>query len=261
MGPISTGSIPQRFLSASALIALMIALVPPSALSEPPALVKEAGNATRSPALKVALPDKWLPSKGRQCYRRGKYRGFCEGPRRVPAPHGEAAALAERLRLGEIKTVSHLMLKAPEPEWVEAAGPDRGERLLWPVVGGKLWRGFGKVRRGPKRKKRHKGIDIGAPEGTLLRAAKSGLVAYSDNGVRGYGNLLVTVHPDATVAFYAHARALYVFPGERVERGQIIGEVGHTGIARGAHLHFEYRRRGRPRDPLRKRGFEGRPDL
>lgn len=82
-------------------------------------------------------------------------------------------------------------------------------------------------------------------------AVSAGLVAYADNGVSGYGNLLAIVHPDGTVATYAHCKAIYVFPGQLVERGQRVADVGHTGIARGSHLHFEYRRRGRPRDPLR----------
>ena len=80
---------------------------------------------------------------------------------------------------------------------------------------------------------------------------QSGIVAYADNEVHGYGNLLVLVHPDRTVTFYGHCRAIYVFPGQLVTRGQIVAEVGHTGIARGVHLHCEYRRDGRIRDPLK----------
>ncbi|MDH5675721.1 MAG: M23 family metallopeptidase [Myxococcales bacterium] len=209
-------------------------------------------------ALEVVMPNRWLPSKGRECIRKGRHRGFCQGPRRVPEPHGAAAELAEKLGLGTRKAAGSLLISPPKPEWVEAAGPGREESLLWPVAGGKLWRGFGRVTRGAKRARRHKGVDIGAPDGTLLRASKSGVVAYSDNGVRGYGNLLITIHGDGSVAFYAHCRSIYVFPGQRIERGQIVGEVGHTGIARGSHLHYEYRERGRLRDPMRY--FEGAPE-
>jgi murein DD-endopeptidase MepM/ murein hydrolase activator NlpD len=74
---------------------------------------------------------------------------------------------------------------------------------------------------------------------------------YSDNGISGYGNLVMVVHPDATVALYGHCRATYVFPGQRVQRGQVIAEVGQTGYANGPHLHLEYRVAGRPRDPSR----------
>ena len=48
------------------------------------------------------------------------------------------------------------------------------------------------------------------------------------------------VHADASVTFSAHCRAIYVFPGQRVRRGQIVGEVGDTGLARGVHVHWEY---------------------
>jgi murein DD-endopeptidase MepM/ murein hydrolase activator NlpD len=124
--------------------------------------------------------------------------------------------------------------------------------LLWPVEGGRLWRGFGNVRKGKRKKLPHDGIDIGAPDGTPIRAANDALVIYADNGIRGFGNLMVLAHADGTVTFYAHCTALYFFPGQVVERGQVIAEVGHTGIARGPHLHFEYRVRGRARDPHKK---------
>jgi murein DD-endopeptidase MepM/ murein hydrolase activator NlpD len=198
-----------------------------------------------------------MKSEGRECYRTGRYRNFCQGPRRVPRPNGSESLLAKNLNIGDIRTASHLLLGPPNPEWVSAAGTVSDQQnLLWPVSGGKLWRGFGQARCGAARKSgtrkhRHEGIDIGASEGTLFRAVANGIVVYADNKVRGYGNLLVVVHPDSSVAFYAHAKALYLFPGQKVRRGQVLGEVGHTGIARGSHLHFEYRINGRSRDPIK----------
>lgn len=225
----------------------------------------ESVNSTPSASLRgFKLPERWLPSRGRECARTGRYRGFCQGPRRVPAPQGPEAELAARIGLGSVKTVSHLLLKAPKPEWIAAAKVASGLPLLWPVPDGKLWRGMSRAVRakdasGVQRivKRRHKGLDIGAPEGSLIRAAQSGIVAYADNEVRGYGNLLVIVHPDGSATFYGHCRAIYLFPGQLVTRGQLVGEVGQTGIARGAHLHFEYRRGGRLRDPLKS--FVERP--
>lgn len=195
----------------------------------------------------------WLPSRGYECYRSKQYKGFCQGPRRVPKPNGPDAALAERLGLGEIKTAWQLLLKAPDPRWVEAARHAQGvtRDLRWPLPKAKVIRGFGKVGRS-KRAHFHKGVDISAEEKALFYAVSDGIVAYADNEVRGYGNLLMVIHPDRSVAFYSHARALYVFAGQRVERGQVLGEVGHTGYARCAHLHFEYRIDGRPTNPLKK---------
>lgn len=209
--------------------------------------------ASKQSTLSTPLPAEWKPSKGRECIRKGRYRRFCQGPRRVALPHNPEALLAKKLGLGEFQTVNHLMLHEPKPEWVRAAGPPSAStKLLWPVPEGTLWRGFNQPRRKAVRKRKHLGIDIGAPAGTLFRAVENGLVVYSDNEVRGYGNLLVIVHPDASVTFYAHAKALYLFAGQKVKRGQVLGEVGHTGIARGSHLHFEYRLRGRARNPMKR---------
>jgi murein DD-endopeptidase MepM/ murein hydrolase activator NlpD len=206
------------------------------------------------------MPSQWLPSRGRECIRRGPYRGFCQGPRRAPRPFGPAAELAQQLGLGGNKAVSHLLLEPAKPEWLEAAGIDTGEPLYFPVKEGMIWRGLQRAVRTPKRKRHaHKGIDIGAREGSKIHAVQNGLVVYADNGVRGYGNLLVTVHPDGSSAMYAHCRAIYVFPGQLVARAQIVGEVGHTGIARGTHLHFEFRKDGRVRDPLKL--FPDRPEM
>jgi murein DD-endopeptidase MepM/ murein hydrolase activator NlpD len=70
--------------------------------------------------------------------------------------------------------------------------------------------------------------------------------------------MLMVVHADATVGFYAHCQELYVFPGQRVRRGQLVGLVGHTGLARGPHLHFEMRVEGRPRNPIERFSREDR---
>jgi hypothetical protein len=59
------------------------------------------------------------------------------------------------------------------------------------------------------------------------------------------------IHADGSVTSYAHCRALYVFAGQQVTRGQVVGEVGTTGLAHGPHLHFEVRRDGRVRNPMR----------
>jgi murein DD-endopeptidase MepM/ murein hydrolase activator NlpD len=225
----------------------------------PSAVIARTSRALEKPGLiEPQRPTDWLPSRGRECNMKGRYARFCQGPRRAPRPHGAAAALAQRLEIGTHHTVSELLLHPPKPAWVQAAGGPKALRpMLWPVDGGRFWRGFGDTRRSKAVRKRHKGVDIGAPDGTPIRAAQDGLVVYSDNGIRGFGNLIVIVHPDATTTFYAHCQANYVFPGQRVRRGQVIGEVGHTGIARGPHLHFEWRHQGHAKDPVRR--FENAP--
>lgn len=205
------------------------------------------------PTLHTPRPERWQPSKGRQCRHRGRYRRMCDGPRRTPMPHGPAADLADDLELGTRKAAGRLLSKAPKAAWLEAVRGIREKTLLWPVPSGHFGRGFGYVRKAAHvRHKLHKGIDVSADEGALVRAANDGLVGYSDNGIRGYGNTVLLIHADGTVSLYAHQRANYVFAGQTVQRGQVIGEVGATGLAWGPHLHFEWRRNGRPRDPMRR---------
>jgi murein DD-endopeptidase MepM/ murein hydrolase activator NlpD len=172
---------------------------------------------------------------------------------------GAPLALATELGIGSRRIATKMLLEGPTPELVAQVSGHESDTLLWPVPEGRLWRGFGYVRTGRARRKLHKGIDIGAAEGSLIRSVNDGLVIYADNEVRGYGNLMMVLHPDGSVAFYAHARRLYLFAGQEIERGQVLGEVGHTGIAHGDHLHFELRVRGRPRNPLRR--MVGRGDL
>lgn len=210
----------------------------------------------------------WAPSEGSECHR---YHGrrMCEGPRRVPLLEGAARDRASALGLLRTKRVARVAITArPDPEWIAEAGPPppAGE-ILWPVAGGRLWRGHGTVRgivrtkRGgvsrTGRRRHHEGVDIGAAAGTSILAANDGLVVYSDNGMAGYGNVIVIVHGDGTLTLYAHCTASFVLPGQVVHRGQIIGSVGDTGLAHGAHLHFEYRVNGVSQDsePL----FVGRP--
>ncbi len=93
-------------------------------------------------------------------------------------------------------------------------------------------------------------LTIAAQAGEPVRAVRDGVVVYAGDGLRGYGNLLLIQHDDDWVSAYGHARALWVGEGERVRRGDLVAEVGQTGLAPRAQLHFELRRGGRPVDPL-----------
>lgn len=226
------------------------------ALADPATVGGNTGSAfesgSPSPAsmgLTSARPTDWQPVKGRDCHR---YRGkrVCEGPRKIAQGPRQAEALRERLGLGTHEAAARLLNDPAKDEWIAAVRGEEPESFLFPVEHGKLWRGFGRVRKGKARKRPHEGIDIGATEGTPFRAAADGLVAYSDNGVSGYGNLIILLHKDGRTTFYAHNHANYVVAGEQVTRGQIIGEVGDTGLARGAHVHFEMHRAGRPINPV-----------
>ncbi len=209
-----------------------------------------------------ALPEPVFPTIAdwqqplRRCARRGRRR-FCDGPRQIPAPHGEAAELAARLGLeGRDGWFTVMGGAAPHEVLVEVPG-DSSDTLLWPVEDGFMGRGFGHTRRGRLRHRLHRGVDIPAPVGSLVRAAHDGLVVYADNSVEGYGNMVAILHPGDTRTVYAHLKRAAVFAGQTVERGQVIGEVGRTGLTYAPHLHFEYRVRARARNPRRR--FVERP--
>ena len=117
-------------------------------------------------------------------------------------------------------------------------------QFIWPVDG-VLTSKFG-IRGG----RRHDGIDIGAPEGTEIRAAADGTVLYSGDQQTGYGNLIIISHTNNMITVYAHNQKNLVKEKDKVKRGQVIGKVGRTGRATGPHLHFEIRKRTKPRNPL-----------
>lgn len=84
----------------------------------------------------------------------------------------------------------------------------------------------------------HGGIDIAAPNGTPILAAKAGVVVISLYG-SSYGNYVVLSHPDGTRTLYAHMSQRSVSAGDTVRQGQTVGLVGSTGSSTGNHLHFE----------------------
>lgn len=128
------------------------------------------------------------------------------------------------------------------------AGPIRGGgRFIWPV-NGSVTSGFG-YRVGPGITRFHQGLDIGAAEGTPIRAAGGGTVILAGyNG--GYGNFTCIDHGGAVSTCYGHQSAIHVGTGQHVSQGQVIGAVGNTGYSFGAHLHFEVRVNGVATQPL-----------
>lgn len=95
----------------------------------------------------------------------------------------------------------------------------------------------------------HKGIDIEAQSGTPIKAAYDGEVVESDMEA-SYGNYVKIKHIDGLTTLYAHCSKLLVSEGQKVEKGNIIAEVGCTGAANGPHLHFEVRKDNTAVNPL-----------
>ncbi|MDF2115683.1 peptidoglycan DD-metalloendopeptidase family protein [Roseiarcaceae bacterium H3SJ34-1] len=93
------------------------------------------------------------------------------------------------------------------------------------------------------------GINIAVPEGTSVKAAESGVVAYAGSELKGYGNLVLIRHPNGYVSAYANNGALNVKRGETVKRGQTIATSGQSGNVATPQLHFELRKGSTPVDP------------
>jgi peptidoglycan hydrolase-like protein with peptidoglycan-binding domain len=104
---------------------------------------------------------------------------------------------------------------------------------------------------GPRGVKFHTGVDIVAPSGTPVYAARAGKVVFSGWANGGYGFLVVVSHGNGERTWYGHLSRIDVRKGVWVEGGVRIGLVGATGDATGPHLHFEVRVRGAAIDPLR----------
>lgn len=131
-----------------------------------------------------------------------------------------------------------------------SSAPRNGQSYTWPVPGHySISSPFGyRVHPILGYSKFHSGVDIPAPSGTPIVAAKSGTVIMSKL-MSGYGNVVMIDHGD-TVTVYAHCSALNVGVGDSVNAGDVVAFVGSTGLSTGAHLHFEVRVNGSPVNPL-----------
>lgn len=133
--------------------------------------------------------------------------------------------------------------RAPQPPSAAVTGGTGSGVLRWPL------RGPITSLYGPRWGRVHQGLDIAADEGTFIRAARAGTVevaGWNDT----YGWYVILNHGDNMRTLYAHASALLVRQGQRVQIGDPIAKVGSTGYSTGPHLHFEVEVNKRKMDPL-----------
>ena len=121
---------------------------------------------------------------------------------------------------------------------------DSGVQFRWPVRG-RVISGFGPKPGGQQ----NEGINVSVPEGTAVKAAEDGVVAYAGSELKGYGNLVLIKHADGWVTAYAHNSTLDVKKGDTVKRGQVIAKAGQTGSVTSPQVHFEIRKGSQPVDP------------
>lgn len=122
----------------------------------------------------------------------------------------------------------------------ETTGSLPGANFRWPARG-RIISGF--------KNNGNDGINIAVPEGTPVKAADEGTVAYSGSELKGYGNLVLVRHANGYVSAYAHNGELKVKKGDVVKRGQTIATAGQTGNVSSPQLHFEIRKGSTPVDP------------
>jgi lipoprotein NlpD len=130
---------------------------------------------------------------------------------------------------------------APPPEPPKPSGTDSDEvDWMWPVKG-KVLAPFSETT---------KGMDLAGRKGAPVLAAAGGRVIYADQGLRGYGKLVIIRHNATWLSAYAHNDNLLVKEQQDVRKGQKIAEMGSTDTDQ-VKLHFEVRRQGKPVDPAK----------
>jgi murein DD-endopeptidase MepM/ murein hydrolase activator NlpD len=180
-------------------------------------------------------------------------------PAPAPAPQRVAAApqpvppvkqaTAPKMAQAEPPQSARVVTPAadPAPEPATGSAPpatNSAASFRWPVRG-RVIAGFGPKPNGQQ----NDGINVSVPEGTPIKAAEDGTVAYAGSELKGYGNLVLVRHANGFVTAYAHASELSVKKGDSVKRGQVIGKAGATGNVTSPQLHFEVRRGATPVDP------------
>ena len=103
---------------------------------------------------------------------------------------------------------------------------------------------------GPRGGRMHEGVDMAAPTGTPLYATADGLVTFAGRK-NGYGLIVIIQHDFGFETRYAHQSKLRVKTGQRVSRGDRIGDMGSTGHSTGPHVHYEVRLNGTPVNPMK----------
>lgn len=145
---------------------------------------------------------------------------------------------ATNIDIGQLVFIPHRQKQIP-------VARQYGEDFSWPVRGA-LISTFGlKVNNMV-----NKGINIQAHPGTDVLASRSGKVVFCDSEFLTYGKTVIIDHGDNFLTVYARNSQLLVKPGDQVNAGSVIAKVGFAGRDRGAYLHFEIRKNGRPQNPL-----------
>jgi murein DD-endopeptidase MepM/ murein hydrolase activator NlpD len=173
-------------------------------------------------------------------------------PKAAAVTETDAPAKAEAAKPVEKAETQQVSLAEEEAKAAEAPAPSAepadtaAEGFRWPVRG-KIISAFGQKANGQK----NEGINIAVPEGTAVRAAEAGVVAYAGSELKGYGNLILIRHENGWVTAYAHNAELMVKRGDQVKRGDVVAKAGQTGSVTSPQVHFEIRKGANAVDPVK----------
>jgi murein DD-endopeptidase MepM/ murein hydrolase activator NlpD len=162
----------------------------------------------------------------------------------VKQPNPPKVAQVEPAASARVVTPAADPLPEAAPTGTTGGASSAAPSFRWPVRG-RVITGFGPKTSGGQ----NDGINVAVPEGTPIKAAEEGVVAYAGSELKGYGNLVLVRHANGFVTAYAHASELAVKKGETVKRGQVLGKAGATGNVTSPQLHFEVRKGATPVDP------------
>ena len=170
-----------------------------------------------------------------------------EDPRKGKALEAEKPAKAEKAPKA---TLAAKPAAEAAPETTASLTPQQSAETTasaefrWPARG-HIVQNFGE-----KNGNKSDGINIALPEGTPVKAAENGVVAYAGNELKGYGNLVLIRHDNGFVSAYANNGDLKVKKGDAIRRGQVIATSGQSGNVTSPQLHFELRKGATPVDPM-----------
>ena len=205
-----------------------------------------------SPYTKLSVGDRVTIPGGhaRVASRAVPRRASAEVAPKIARPHTQPVQTVASVPTETARVAKSAPERTVAPDVTKKAEPAGGmPQFRWPVKGRIIAR-FGREPNGTQ----NDGINLAVPEGTPIKAADDGVVAYAGNELKGYGNLVLVRHADGYVSAYANASKLLVHRGESVRRGQVIARAGQTGNVTSPQLHFEIRKGSTPVDPTKYLG-------
>jgi murein DD-endopeptidase MepM/ murein hydrolase activator NlpD len=197
----------------------------------------EAKMAAMKPADKKAAELKAADRK--KAMKEQSAKKIAEAPKSAPIKTAKADAPAAETHKN-IDSMPTASLPSEKTTETASASESANPEFRWPAHG-RVIQGF--------KAGGNDGINIAVPEGTSVKAAEAGVVAYAGSELKGYGNLVLIRHPNGFVSAYANNSDIEVKRGDTVKRGQTIAKSGQSGNVASPQLHFELRKGSTPVDP------------